>query len=133
MKVLQFAFDGNPDNPYLPHNHIPNSVVYTGTHDNNTTLGWYHELLEQEREYVLEYLGHAAEMPWAMVRTALMSVAKLAVVPMQDVLGLDARGRMNTPGVDEGNWRWRFSWQDIPTDLASRMRHLVQLYGREVR
>jgi 4-alpha-glucanotransferase len=133
MKVLQFAFDGNADNPYLPHNHISNSVVYTGTHDNNTTLGWYQELSEEERSYVLDYLGNAvAEMPWSMVRTALMSVAALAIVPMQDVLGLDADGRMNTPGVDEGNWRWRFSWQEIPADLAQRMRHLVRLYGREV-
>jgi 4-alpha-glucanotransferase len=133
MKVLQFAFDGNPDNPYLPHNHVPNSVVYTGTHDNNTTLGWYQELSGKERSYFLDYLGdQAAEIPWAMVRTALMSVAKLAILPMQDVLGLDADGRMNTPGVDEGNWRWRFSWQEIPADLTSRMHHVIRLYGREV-
>lgn len=133
MKVLQFAFDGNHDNPYLPHNHIPNSVVYTGTHDNNTTLGWYQELSAEERRYVLDYLGDAAaDMPWSMVRAALMSVAKLAIVPMQDVLGLDASGRMNTPGVDEGNWRWRFRWQEIPAELAARMRRLVQIYGREV-
>ena len=133
MKVLQFAFDGNPDNPYLPHNHIRNSVVYTGTHDNNTTLGWYQELSEEKRSYVLDYLGEAAVgMPWSMVRSALMSVAKLAMVPMQDVLGLGADGRMNRPGVDEGNWRWRFSWQEVPAALASRMRRLVRLYGREV-
>ncbi|MGF1615215.1 MAG: 4-alpha-glucanotransferase [Gammaproteobacteria bacterium] len=132
MKVLQFAFDGNPENPYLPHNHVSNSVVYTGTHDNNTTLGWYQELSEEERHYVLDYLGDRdTEIPWLMIRTALISVAKLAMVPMQDILGLDAAGRMNVPGLDEGNWRWRFSWQQVPTDLAPRLRHSVRLYGRE--
>jgi 4-alpha-glucanotransferase len=131
MKVLQFAFDRNPDNPYLPHNHVPNSVVYTGTHDNNTTAGWFDELSREERLYVCSYLGvNESEMPWALVRSALMSVAELAIVPMQDILGLGAGSRMNTPGVAEGNWRWRFQWAQIPAGLEARMRGLIRLYGR---
>lgn len=133
MKILQFAFDGNPDNPYLPHNHVPNSVVYTGTHDNNTTVGWYQELPSETRRYVREYLGESTvDVAWLLLRTAFMSVAKLAVVPMQDVLGLGAESRMNTPGIDEGNWRWRFEWAQVPADLASRVHRVVRLYGREV-
>lgn len=131
MKILQFAFDGSPDNPYLPHNHEPLSVVYTGTHDNNTTLGWYQELPDEQRSFVRDYLGIDADpMPWPLVRSALASVARLAVLPMQDVLGLDASHRMNVPGVAEGNWRWRFDWEKVLPEHSERLKAWVQLYGR---
>ncbi len=131
MKILQFAFDGGPHNPYLPHMHQPLSVVYTGTHDNDTTLGWYNSLTDEARNYMHEYLGDTSEpMPWLLMRTALASVAVLSIVPMQDVLGLDGAHRMNTPGTTQGNWRWRFQWQQLNHEAAPRMRRLVQLYGR---
>jgi 4-alpha-glucanotransferase len=131
MKVLQFAFDGSPDNPYLPHNHQPNCVVYTGTHDNDTTLGWYQTLSPQSRAFALEYLGAPGEaMPWPLIRCAMESVAEFAIVPMQDVLGLDGSHRMNVPGTSEGNWRWRFTWDQVPAELASRLRRITQIYQR---
>ncbi len=133
MKILQFAFGGGADNPYLPHNHIENAVVYTGTHDNDTTLGWYEALPEAERQRLLDYLGYPEEpMPWPLIREAMRSVARLAIVPMQDLMGLGTEARMNTPGsLHERNWGWRFEWEDIPQDTVERLRHLVQLYGRE--
>lgn len=131
MKILQFAFDGSPENPYLPHNHEPLSVVYTGTHDNNTTLGWYEELHEEQRHFVCDYLGaEIAGMPWPLVRAALASVAKIAVLPMQDVLGLDASHRMNIPGVAEGNWQWRFEWDQLLPEQGECLKAWVRLYGR---
>ena len=131
MKILQFAFDGNAGNPYLPHNHEPLSVVYTGTHDNNTTLGWYDEQPDGQRHHLYHYFGHPADpMPWLLIRAALASVARLAVVPLQDVLGLDAAHRMNTPGVTEGNWRWRFDWEQLHEEHTQRLRDMVGLYGR---
>ena len=131
MKILQFAFDGSRDNAYLPHNHETFSVVYTGTHDNNTTLGWYHELPQDKRDLVHHYLGDSAEgMPWLLMRAALASVARLAVIPMQDVLGLDGAHRMNVPGVTEGNWRWRFSWDQLREEHRARLGDWVRLYDR---
>jgi len=131
MKILQFAFDGGPDNPYLPHAHQEDSVVYTGTHDNDTTLGWYKALPEDTRHYVREYLGFSSEpMPWALMRCALASVARLAIVPLQDVLMLDSAHRMNTPGTTQGNWRWRFTWEQVPDGTVERLRRLIELYGR---
>jgi 4-alpha-glucanotransferase len=131
MKVLQFAFDGGSDNPYLPYRHGRDSVVYTGTHDNDTTLGWYQSLGEEARDHVDDYLGRSSEpMPWPLVRWALGSRANLAIVPMQDLLGLDSEHRMNVPGVADGNWRWRFDWTHVGMELPSRLTHLVKLYGR---
>lgn len=131
MKVLQFAFSGEPDNPYLPFNHSANSVVYTGTHDNDTSLGWYLGLDDGARQYVDEFLGRSKEiMPWPLIRCALASRARLAVLPLQDVLGLDGQHRMNLPGTVEGNWEWRFDWDQIDPDLASRLRQRVAMYGR---
>ncbi len=113
MKILQFAFDGHADNPYLPEHHEINSVVYTGTHDNDTTMGWFHQLAEADRQRVLEHLHcRADEMPWALIETAIASVARLAVIPMQDLLELDSQARFNTPGTVDGNWQWRLS--EIP-------------------
>ena len=131
MKILQFAFSGGADNPYLPHNHVPQSVVYTGTHDNDTTLGWYLKCDDVQRRAVNEYLGVPSErMPWPLIRTALASVAKLAILPMQDILELGSEHRMNTPGTIGNNWNWRFDWEQVPDDLTGRLRHLVRLYGR---
>ena len=132
MKILQFAFDGAADNPFLPHNHVHNAVVYTGTHDNDTSLGWFHSLDPAGRQQVLDYLDcTATAMPRALCQAALASVARLAVLPMQDVLGLGAEHRMNRPGTNQrGNWRWRFSWGEIPPSLSADFRRLNELYGR---
>jgi len=131
MKVLQFAFSGEASNPYLPFHHDQNSVVYTGTHDNDTSLGWYLTLGDSERAYVDEYLGHPSEdMPWPLVRCALGSRSHLAIVPMQDVLGLDGDHRMNLPGTTEDNWGWRFTWEQVEPELSDHVGRLVRLYGR---
>ena len=131
MKVLHFAFGGDSDNPYLPHNHVNDCVVYTGTHDNDTTLGWYQSLDDGARALVHRYLGiDGSDAVWQMVASAMASVARLSIVPLQDFLELGSDCRMNTPGVAEGNWRWRFEWDDIPPGLADRIAGLVDLYGR---
>jgi 4-alpha-glucanotransferase len=131
MKVLQFAFSGEPTNPYLPFHHDRDSLVYTGTHDNDTSLGWYLSLDEKARAYVDDYLGHPKEeMPWPLIRCALGSRSHLAILPMQDVLGLDSDHRMNLPGTREGNWSWRFSWDQVQSDLPEQLQRLVKLYGR---
>lgn len=132
MKILQFAFDGNPKNAYLPHNHEFNSVVYTGTHDNDTTLSWFTNLDEGTRKAVYTYLGadtHEA-MPWPLLRAALASVSCLAMLPMQDVLALGVGERMNTPGTTKGNWQWRFDWQQVADDLGPRLAELNRRYDR---
>ena len=131
MKILQFAFDGSGDNPYLPRNHGEQSVVYTGTHDNDTTLGWWSELDADSRELVRSYLTDPAEeMPWALIRLALDSTARLAIVPAQDLLALGTGSRMNTPGTDEGNWSWRASSGAFDAELAVKVRSMVAVAGR---
>jgi 4-alpha-glucanotransferase len=131
MLVLQFAFGSGPHNPFLPHNHINNSVVYTGTHDNDTTLGWFGSLKEKERQKVLHYLQCSeSDMPWALIRTALASVADLAVVPLQDFLELPSSDRMNVPGTSRGNWSWRFEGDVLTQRLAVTVRDLTEMYGR---
>ena len=131
MKVLQFAFDGSPDNPYLPGRHGEHSVVYTGTHDNDTTQGWWTKLDRQTRDRVRSCLIDPDEaMPAAFVRLALESTARLAVVPAQDLLGLGSEGRMNTPGTDHGNWGWQAPAGAFDADLAARVRALVAAAGR---
>lgn len=119
MKILQFAFSGEEDNPYLPHHIEDNSVAYTGTHDNDTTLGWYHAADESQRKHVHDYLQsshseqHELNMPKDLIDMALKSNALLAIIPMQDILALDSSHRMNTPGTSTGNWHWRFEWQQL--------------------
>ncbi|OGI58897.1 MAG: 4-alpha-glucanotransferase [Candidatus Muproteobacteria bacterium RBG_19FT_COMBO_61_10] len=131
MRILQFAFDGGADNPYLPHNHEVNSVVYTGTHDNDTTLAWFDSLPVDQQCVVLDYLGHPGEpMPWPLIRAALASVARLAMLPMQDALQAGSGQRMNLPGSHGGNWLWRFAWEQIPPGLGARLRGLAERYGR---
>ena len=126
MLILQFAFDGNPDNPYLTHCHHINDVVYTGTHDNNTTLGWFESLDEETRKKVYDYFGNPPEaMPWMLIKQAMASPASTAIIPWQDFLALDGEHRMNTPGTTEGNWGWRFDWSQVPVGLASRVAQLL--------
>jgi 4-alpha-glucanotransferase len=124
MVVLQFAFDGSPDNPHLPEHHPENAVVYTGTHDNDTTVGWYASLDPPAREVVHAKLGvgPAPAVPDFLIDAAYASNAALAMLPMQDLLGLDSSARMNTPGTAAGNWRWRFAWPDVPATLAATCR-----------
>ena len=131
MQVLQFAFAADASDPYLPHNYPHNSVVYTGTHDNDTTLGWYRQAPEAERDFVRRYLARGDEsIVTDLVRLAVSSVADTAVVPLQDALGLGSEARMNTPGVASGNWSWRFRWEDVPEWVAGQLRELATLYGR---
>ncbi|MDH5358436.1 MAG: 4-alpha-glucanotransferase [Gammaproteobacteria bacterium] len=131
MKILQFAFGGDASNPYLPHQHCQDSVVYTGTHDNDTTVGWYESLDENTRAHLHDYLGESHEiMPWLLIRTAMQSVAQMAILPMQDILALDGKHRMNVPGTTEGNWIWQFDWEMLDKGCATRLKKLNYLYGR---
>ena len=128
MAVLQFAFDHHADNPHKPENVQPDTVYYTGTHDNDTTLGWWHTLPEPTRAQVMQQLGasEADAVLDRMIATVLESRAALAVLTMQDVLCLGSEARMNTPGTDNGNWTWRFEWDALPSDLASRLHQQLQ-------
>jgi 4-alpha-glucanotransferase len=139
MVVLQFGFDGKPDNPHLPANHRENAVVYTGTHDNDTTEGWYATLDDRMRAQVRATLERStggvredAPAHQLAAAAAYASRACLAVVPMQDLLGLGSQSRMNTPGTTLDNWRWRFDWPQIPEDLAERERARLAASGRLV-
>lgn len=131
MKILQFAFDSGPDNPYLPHNHLPNSVIYTGTHDNDTTRGWFEALTPKVKQKLFDYLGFESPQPvQAMIRTALMSVARTAVIPLQDLLELPTEARMNLPGSAFGNWGWRYRTGQLTPELAAHYKTLNRCYGR---
>lgn len=131
MKILQFAFGGQGDHMYLPHNYEPHCVAYTGTHDNNTSRGWWDQASPRERAYAGAYLAtDAASVHWAMIRAACNSVAHLAMFPMQDVLGLDAAHRMNTPGTVEGNWAWRFGWDMVGSEPARVLGLVTAASGR---
>lgn len=133
MKILQFAFDGSADNPYLPENIEFNSVVYTGTHDNDTSLGWYESLNEAQKNHLIAYFEQhriADAMPHALTKLALMTKAKLAVIPMQDILALDGRSRMNTPGTIDHNWQWRFQWSELLAPLAQKFFEDIILSNR---
>lgn len=135
MKILQFAFGDNAANPYLPHNHIQNCVVYTGTHDNDTTNGWFYAAPpeEHERARVMRYLGCGwEEFHKSFNRTALASTANLAMLPLQDLMGLGAECRMNTPGTTEGNWRWRVTTSQLDSAPWQELKSLCELYGRTV-
>lgn len=144
MKILQYAFGGDANNPHLPHNFTPNTVVYTGTHDNDTTVGWYEGTARKkkkksdhnsrEREYFLEYLDSDGEkINWDLIRGAFASVADTAIVPLQDVLGLDNEARMNLPATESGNWQWRFRKGDLTEKHARLLRKMAKTYGRDTR
>jgi 4-alpha-glucanotransferase len=141
MRVLQFAFGGDPHDTHLPHEYTQNTVAYTGTHDNDTTVGWFEarseeaagddESLKRERARCLKYLDtDGSEINWDFIRAAQMSVAAIAIAPLQDVLGLSTQARMNTPASAEGNWGWRFQKGALNETLRERLREMTALYGR---
>ena len=142
MAILQFAFGSDAQgNGFLPHNYSRRKVVYTGTHDNDTVVGWWNAgvgdstrtaaEVERERERALAYVGgDGGEIHWDFVRTLLVSVADTAIVPLQDVLGVGSEGRMNLPGRGDGNWRWRFAASDLTPELRARLRAITEGSGR---
>lgn len=150
MKILQFAFSGQSDNPYLPENIEADSVAYTGTHDNDTTVGWFNAMDQGQQEHLLAYLrehgeqrggeqadneqehapGLVPNVPNALIELAMASKANLAIVPMQDILALDTTHRMNTPGTASGNWHWRFNWQQLTPELKDFFTNVISRTGR---
>ncbi len=127
MSVLQFGFSGLPDNPHALEALVENSVVYTGTHDNETTMCWFHGLNAGTRAWMQTQVAlDAGEMPWPLLVTAMRSPARLVVIPMQDWMGLGCEHRMNTPGTTENNWHWRFDWPQLPQGLEQRILHWVK-------
>lgn len=129
MKILQFAFNGGKDNPYLPENITENFVVYTGTHDNNTTLGWYNSSSDWEKEHLKEYIPEIDNISWDLIKLAMNTKANMCIIQMQDYLYLDAECRINTPGTCFGNWQWRMTKQPSE-ELAESIRQLTELYNR---
>jgi 4-alpha-glucanotransferase len=142
MRILQFGFAGDPWNLDLPHNYVRNTVAYTGTHDNDTTVGWFRSRagkgstrsasqIRRERSFCLKYLHSTGrEIHWDFIRAVLASVADTAIIPMQDLLGLDSSARMNLPASEEGNWNWRAPSAAFTGEIAARLRGLTELYGR---
>jgi 4-alpha-glucanotransferase len=142
MRVLQFAFDADPAlEKYLPHRYIHNCIAYTGTHDNDTTSGWFHskevaatltrEEVEAARAFARRYANSdGREIHWDMIRIVFASAADTAIVPMQDVLGLDSRARMNSPGKARGNWAWRYRAEQVDRRVTDRLAEMTALYGR---
>ncbi len=131
MKILQFAFSDNPKNLFLPHNYVQNTVAYTGTHDNDTTQGWFHSATEKERDFAKRYFssnGH--EIHWDMIHSLSQSVADIVIYPFQDILGLGTDARMNIPGKSGGNWEWRFVWKQVEQWHALRLRELTFIGNR---
>ena len=134
MKVLEFAFDDGADCLYLPHNFVQNSIVYTGTHDNDTLVGWIESMGEHTRNYTKAYLDleedDMEKMVWALIRLALGSVAERAVIPMQDYLCLGTEARINVPSTLGNNWKWRLQKGQFTDELADRIRGISAVYGR---
>ena len=131
MSILQFGFAGDASDPFLPHNHRRHSAVYTGTHDNDTSVGWWADASDHERHHARAYLatdGH--DIAWALIRAAASSVADTAVHPMQDILALPTQHRMNLPGSASGWWVWRFTWQQVHPWHSQRLAELTRLFGR---
>ncbi|HYQ58753.1 MAG TPA: 4-alpha-glucanotransferase, partial [Draconibacterium sp.] len=129
MKVLQFAFATDAANRDLPHNYDKNFVVYSGTHDNNTTLGWLNALEEGEKQEVEKYISDENPVK-QILEMAIASVAETTILPMQDVLELDEKSRMNTPGTASGNWKWRFQWKQLKTGQKKFLKETTQKYNR---
>ncbi|OFX58842.1 MAG: 4-alpha-glucanotransferase [Bacteroidetes bacterium GWB2_41_8] len=131
MKILQFAFGSDAENENLPHNYDSNFVVYTGTHDNDTTLGWFNSIEKSERKVLRKYLkGNGKELVRQMTEYAWASSARMALIPMQDMLGLDSEARMNTPGTATGNWTWRFTWPQVRANHQHFLREITKRYNR---
>jgi 4-alpha-glucanotransferase len=131
MKVLQFAFESNATNEHLPHNYENDFVVYPGTHDNNTTVGWWSSLTREEKRSVKSYFDRSWEkINWKFIRLAHSSVASMSIIPLQDIIGSGESSRMNIPGVVNGNWKWRFSKKDLRRKDLKKLSELTMLYGR---
>ena len=132
MKILGFAFDSGEENDYLPHTYTKNCVVYTGTHDNDTLVGWFQKAKEEDREFARNYLNSRAdeEIHWDAIRGAWSSVACMAISPVQDFLGLGSEARINTPGVASGNWQWRLKQGVLTNELAEKIAKLTKIYSR---
>lgn len=134
MVVLQFAFGGDADNAYLPHNYSENAVVYSGTHDNDTTLGWYQNLDMKAQDHLRRYLSVSGEhIAWDLVRAALKSTARMAVVPLQDLMNLGSEARFNSPGVAMGNWQWRYTpaqLDQLQNQSGAYLKEQIELFGR---
>jgi 4-alpha-glucanotransferase len=130
MRILQFAFGDDADNPYLPHNYVATTCAFTGTHDNDTFAGWWRGAAPRERAFAAAYLGcDAADAHWSAIRVVSQSVARLALFPLQDVIGLGSEHRMNTPGAEQC-WTWRFSWDMVGPDAAATLAGLSAACGR---
>ena len=131
MRILQFAFASDADDPFLPHNYINNCVVYTGTHDNDTTIGWLNTCTEEERAAVLAYFGSDGhDISWGFIRWLFASVADTAIVPLQEILSLGPEARMNFPSKPSGNWGWRFLPEALTPETRNRLRKMTETYGR---
>ena len=132
MRILQFAFGDSPGNPYLPHNYVPQTIAYTGTHDNNTCVGWWKSLRPHERDTVRRYFGPQVDqaIEWTMIRAISQSVANTVIYPFQDVLGLDESHRMNVPGLSQGCWEWRFEWLQVGDKVGVELAQITQAHGR---
>ena len=132
MKILGFAFDSGEENDYLPHTYTKNCVVYTGTHDNDTLIGWFQKAKEEDRQFARDYLNSRSddEIHWDAIRGAWSSVANMAISPVQDFLGLGSEARINTPGVAAGNWQWRLRHGVLTDELAERIAKLTRVYSR---
>jgi 4-alpha-glucanotransferase len=135
--VLLFAFgEGLPTNPYAPHNHVKNCVVYSGTHDNNTVRGWFEsEASREDQRRLSQYLGRevpAANVHLEVIRLAMMSVANTAIIPMQDILGLGGEARMNKPARKPGNWGWRLKQDQLTDSIKMQIREMTEIYGRAI-
>ena len=134
MKILEFAFDPGADSDYLPHNHIKNSVVYTGTHDNDTCLGWYRTAGRKDKRFIDRYLDIGdipeKEIPWVFIRNAMRSVADICIIPMQDFLSLGSEARINIPSTLGNNWSWRMKKNAFTKRICRRIKEMVTLYRR---
>ncbi|HSE97436.1 MAG TPA: 4-alpha-glucanotransferase, partial [Blastocatellia bacterium] len=142
LRILQFAFRADAGNLDLPHNYVNNTIVYTGTHDNDTTVGWFNskagtgstrtaEQIEAERAWCLKYFKtDGSEINWSFIEEAFRSAARMALVPLQDVLGLSSEARMNLPASQEGNWKWRFRESELTKEMSDRLRGLAEFYNR---
>jgi 4-alpha-glucanotransferase len=135
MRVLQFAFNGDPADAYLPHNYVPETLVYTGTHDNNTTAGWLAHATPEEQDFLMRYLVQSKPenieiVTWRLIRLAWSSVADLAIVPLQDLFTLGSEARMNAPGRAAGNWGWRYTADMLTDELKEKLLDMSTLYGR---
>lgn len=131
MKIIQFGFDSKEGSPYIPHLFDRNSVAYTGTHDNDTIVGWFQKASPEDRQFVLDYVnsdGH--DIAWDFIRLTWASVAVIALIPLQDALSLGSEARMNTPSVASGNWQWRFKWEQISPEIKQRLKKLTETYKR---